>query len=127
MRTTASTSVAEGLIARLQALLRLIDRTAASRNLTIEVILGTLCPLTKAWTKDPVSDVLIDAVAQHNAFIVSRIPTMAFSNISVKIVDQYSATVGKLADGVHPDSAGFDAMARYEVRCDHGERAGSSP
>jgi len=104
--------VAEGMIARLQALLRLIDRTAASRNLTIEIVLGTLCPLTKAWTKDPVSDVLINGTLQYNDFIISRVPSMVFSNISVKVVDHYNATIGKLADGLHPDSAGFAAMAQ---------------
>jgi uncharacterized repeat protein (TIGR02543 family) len=104
--------VAEGCIARLKALLRLIDDTAAAQNLRIEVILGTLCPLTKAWAGDAVSNVLINEVVEYNDFISSVIPTMVFSNISVKIVDQHSATVGKLSDGLHPTSAGYAAMAQ---------------
>jgi len=104
--------VAEGMIVRLQALLRLIDSLATDRNLRIKVILGTLCPLTTAWTGDPVSSVLINEVVEYNNFISSTIPPMAFSSISVNIVDQYNATVGKLADGLHPNSAGYSAMAQ---------------
>lgn len=104
--------VAEGMLARLQALLREINSLATSRNLRIDVILGTLCPLTKAWTGDPVSDVLLGEVDQYNGFIKTVIPTMSFSNISVKVVDQNTATLDKLADGLHPNSAGYSAMAQ---------------
>jgi len=103
--------VAEGMIARLQALLRLIDSLAADRNLRIEVILGTLCQLTKEWRGDPVSDVLLGEVREYNSFIKSVIPAMVFSNISMKIVDHFSPTSGRLADGLHPNSAGYAAMA----------------
>jgi uncharacterized repeat protein (TIGR02543 family) len=103
---------AEGMLARLQALLNSINSLAASRNLRIEIILGTLCPLTKAWTGDPVSDVLLNEVAQYNGFINSVIPTMSFSNLSVKIVDQNTATLGNLADGLHPNGIGYTNMAK---------------
>jgi lysophospholipase L1-like esterase len=104
--------VAEGMIARLQALLRLIDSLAADQNLRIEIMLGTLCRPTKAWKGDAVSDVLINEVVQYNNFISSVISTLVFSNISVKTVDQYGPTNGKLADGVHPNSDGYAAMAK---------------
>lgn len=116
--------VAEGCIARLQALLRLIDVTAASRDLRIEVFLGSLCPLTKDWKGDPVSDVLISEVLQLNQFINTLIPGMSFTNISVTVVDLYAATRGNLADGLHPNKEGYAAMARawYEA-----VRVSSSP
>jgi lysophospholipase L1-like esterase len=104
--------VAEGNIERLQALLRHIDSLANSRDLQIEVILGTSGPLTTAWKGDAVSNVLINEVLQYNSLINSVIPSMVFSKISVKIVDQYGAMLGRLADGVHPNSAGYAAMAQ---------------
>jgi Ca2+-binding RTX toxin-like protein/lysophospholipase L1-like esterase len=104
--------VAEGNIVRLQALLRLIDSLASSRNLQIEVVLGTIGPLTTAWRGDSVSSVLINEVLQYNSLINTMIPSMVFSNISVKVVDQYRAMLGRLADGVHPNSAGYAAMAQ---------------
>jgi Ca2+-binding RTX toxin-like protein len=104
--------VAEGNIVRLQALLRLIDSLASSRNLQIEVVLGTIGPLTTAWRGDAVSSVLINEVLQYNSLINTMIPSMVFSNISVKVVDQYRAMLGRLADGVHPNSAGYAAMAQ---------------
>ena len=104
--------VAEGMIARLQALLNSINSLATSRNLRIEVILGSLCQLTKEWKGDPISDVLLGEVREYNNFIRSVIPTMVFSNISVKTVDQFSPTSGKLGDGLHPNSDGYAAMAQ---------------
>ena len=104
--------VAEGNIARLQALLRLIDTLASDRNLQLELILGTTGPLTTAWKGDAVSGVLMNEVLQYNQLINTMVPSMVFSNISVKIVDQYSAMLGRLADGVHPNSAGYSAMAQ---------------
>jgi acetyl esterase/lipase len=105
--------VAEGMIARLQALLRSIDGLAASRGLRIEVLLGTLCRPTAAWKGDAVSDVLIAEVGEYHAAITrSVIPAMTFSNISVKVVDQLAPANGKLGDGLHPDEAGSAAMAR---------------
>lgn len=105
--------VAEGMIARLQALLRSIDSLAASRGLRIEVLLGTLCRPTAAWKGDAVSDILIAEVGEYHAAITrSVIPAMRFSNIGVKVVDQLAPTNGKLGDGLHPDAAGSAAMAR---------------
>jgi len=104
--------VAEGCITRLQALLRLINNTAASNDLQIQVIIGTLCPLTKQWKGDPVSDVLVNAVVEYNGFICDDIPTMTFTNLSVTIVDQHNATADKLSDGLHPNRVGYEAMAR---------------
>jgi lysophospholipase L1-like esterase len=103
--------VAEGMIARLNALLQRIDSLAAARNLRIEVMLGTLCRPTKQWTGDAVSDVLIEEVNQYNTHISKVIPTMKFSVIQVKPVDQYTATNGKLADGIHPNKEGYERMA----------------
>lgn len=103
--------VAEGSIARLQTLLQTIDSLAVSRNLQIEVILGNLCPLSTAWTGDAVSSILINEVAEYNQLVNSVIPTVVFENIRVKVVDQYTATIGKLADGLHPDTTGYAAMA----------------
>ncbi len=56
--------VAEGCIARLQTLLRLINSKAASNDLRIEVIISTI------------------------------IPTMTFTNLDVKIVDHHATTAG---------------------------------
>jgi lysophospholipase L1-like esterase len=104
--------VAEGCITRLKALLRLINSTAAANELQLEVILGTLCPLTTKWDGDPVSDVLIDAAMKYNTFISTEIPTMTFTNLGVRIADHHTATVGKLSDGLHPNQEGYEAMAR---------------
>jgi len=105
--------VAEGMIARLQALLRSIDSLAADHDLRIEVLLGTICPPTKEWNGDAVSDVLIAEVEEYNAAIATTvIPAMAFSNIGVKVVDQVAPTDGKLGDGLHPDRAGSASMAK---------------
>lgn len=104
--------VAEGCLARLQALLRLINSKAASNDLRIEVLIGTLCPLTKDWKGDPVSDVLINEVMEYNKLISTVIPTMTFTNLDVKIVDHHAATAGKLADGLHPNRQGYEAMAQ---------------
>jgi lysophospholipase L1-like esterase len=104
--------VAEGCIARLQALLRLINSKAASNDLRIEVIIGTLCPLTKKWDGDPVSDVLINQVVEYNKLISTVIPSMKFTNLGVKVVDHHAATAGKLADGLHPNRKGYEAMAK---------------
>jgi arylformamidase len=104
--------VAEGMIARLNALLQRIDSLATARNLMIEVMLGTLCRPTKQWTGDAISDVLIGEVKQYDAHISKVVPALKFSNIRVKPVDQYSASNGKLADGVHPNIEGYERMAR---------------
>jgi lysophospholipase L1-like esterase len=104
--------IAQGCIQRLQALLRLIDRTAATNQLQIEVIIGTLCPLTKNWRGDPVSDVLIDQVVQYNHLIGEVIPSLTFTNLRVTIVDHHTASAGKLSDGLHPNREGYEAMAR---------------
>ena len=103
--------VAEGCIARLQALLRLINSTAASNKLRIEVMLGTLYPPTAEWDGDAVSDVLIKEVGEYNKHITTAVPTMDFSNITVRTVDMYGAIKGKLSDGLHPDAGGYAAMA----------------
>jgi len=105
--------VAEGMIARLKALLHRIDSLAFDRNLRIEVMLGTTCELTKAYVNDdPVSDILLGEVREYNNYIKTEIPPIVFSNISVKIVDLYTPTVGKLADGLHPNMEGFIGMAK---------------
>jgi len=104
--------VAEGMIARLNALLRQIDRLAGSNDLRIEVMLGTLCRPTKAWKGDALSDVLMAEVRQFDTHITQVVSAMVFSNISVKIVDQFTATNGKLSDGVHPSNDGYTAMAK---------------
>lgn len=93
-------------------MLRLINSKAASNDLRIEVIIGTLCPLTKDWTGDPVSDVLINEVMEYNKLISTIIPTMTFTNLDVKIVDHHAASAGKLADGLHPNRKGYEAMAQ---------------
>lgn len=104
--------VAEGMIARLNALLQRIDSLAAARNFRIEVMLGTLCRPTKQWKGDAVSDVLLAQVKQYDTHISKVIPTMKFSSIRVKPVDQTGSTNGKLNDGVHPTIEGFIAMAK---------------
>lgn len=103
--------VAEGCIARLQALLRLIDSNAASNKLRIEVMLGTLHPPTTEWDGDAVSNVLIEEVGKYNRFIITMVPTMVFSNITVRTVDIHGAINGKLSDGLHPDAGGYETMA----------------
>jgi arylformamidase len=104
--------VAEGMMARLNALLQRIDSLATARNLHIEVMLATLCCPTKQWKGDAVSDVLIEEVKQYDTHITKVVPTMKFTNIRLKIVDQTSSTNGKLNDGVHPTMDGFIAMAK---------------
>jgi hypothetical protein len=64
------------------------------------------------WKDDPVSDVLLEEVKEYNAYIKTEIPTMKFSNIRVKIVDQYTVPNGKLNDGLHPNMEGFIGMAK---------------
>jgi len=104
--------VTEGMIARLNALLQRIDSLAAARNLRIDVMLATLCRPTKQWKGDAVSDVLLEEVKQYDAHISKVVPTMKFSSIRVKPVDQTGSTNGKLNDGVHPTLEGFTTMAK---------------
>jgi acetyl esterase/lipase len=114
--------VAEGMIARLNALLQRIDSLATARNLHIEVMLATLCRPTKQWKGDAVSEILIEEVKQYDTHISKVVPAMKFANICLKIVDQTSSTNGKLADGVHPTMEGFTAMAKawyYAISVTH--------
>ncbi len=118
--------VAEGMIVRLDALLYQIDSLAVERNLRIEVVLGTLCQLTKAWKGDPISDVLLEEVTEYNNYIKNDVSKKVFSNITLKTVDQSSPTSGKLADGLHPNMEGFIAMAKawyYALTVTHSDVA----
>ena len=109
--------IAEGCLARLQALLHEIDTRAVSQGLQLEVLVSTIPPITKAWTGDAVSDVITNEVVQFNGLIRAAVPTNVFSNIMVKLVDQYTAQIGNQADGVHPNAAGYQAMGQvwYEA------------
>ncbi len=103
--------IAEGCIARLQALLAEMNTRAANLGLRIDVIVATLPKITKDWTGDTVSDGIINEILQYNQWIRTSLPAAGFSNLTLKAVDMEGPLAGKLADGLHPDAAGYDAMA----------------
>ncbi len=57
------------------------------------------------------SPVHTSEIAEYNAAIASAFAGASYSNIEVTVVDQNAPTVGKLADGVHPNATGFNDMA----------------
>ena len=104
-------SIADGCIARLQALLTEIERHAKTHGLRLEVIVGTIPRLSTEWKGDPVSEVVVQQGLRYNEWIRTRLPEMKFSQISIQVVDAEVALEGKLADFVHPSAAGYEAMA----------------
>ncbi|MEO7298212.1 MAG: Calx-beta domain-containing protein [Verrucomicrobiota bacterium] len=104
--------IAEGCIARLQELLKTINARAEAQGLQIEVIVAQITPMTTAWTGSAMSTVMINEGVQYNGYIASNLPTNVFSNITIKIVDQYTPLIGKLYDGIHPTAEGYQIMGQ---------------
>jgi lysophospholipase L1-like esterase len=104
-------AIADGLIARLQALLADINMRAAKHHLHIEVMVGTIPKLSKKWKGDAVSDVIVHQGLQYNQWIRTQLPAVTFPQLTIKVVDMEGPLNGKLADGVHPNADGYEAMA----------------
>lgn len=105
-------SIAEGCIARLQALLTEINTHAATHGLRFEVVVGTIPKLSTEWKGDPVSDVVVQQGLRYNGWIRTHLPEMKFPQLTIQVVDTEAALEGKLADFVHPNAAGYEAMAQ---------------
>lgn len=104
--------IAEGCIARLQALLGEINARAAGHGLRIEVVVGTIPGLSTGWKGDAVSEVTVRQGLRYNEWIRAELPASTFSHLTLKVVDMAGPLEGKLADTVHPNAAGYGAIAR---------------
>lgn len=101
---------------RLQALLHQVDASARAAALKLKVIVGTIPTFTADWNKpklrDPISLEMIQQVPVYNASIQALPGLKGFTNINVSSVDQQRAVGLNLADGLHPNARGYQAMAQ---------------
>ncbi len=111
VRSTDSNANRSGEAAteRLQALLNRINSLASSRGLKIKVILSQIPEITTAWTGDSVTSTTIAEAAEYRASM-SAIANQSYSQLTVSLVDNFSSTLGELADGVHPNAEGYEDM-----------------
>lgn len=104
--------IAESTFERLRFFLAQMDQNAHDSDLEIDVIIGTIPKVTDQWSKDPISSVMQDEIIEYNGFITEELPKYTYDNLSVSIVDQFSAIGSSLSDGLHPNSEGYAAMAQ---------------
>lgn len=101
---------------RLQVLLQQVDASARAAALKLKVIVGTIPTFTPAWNtpklRDPISAQMLEQVPVYNASIQALPAQKGFTNISVSSVDQQRAVGMNLADGLHPNAEGYQAMAQ---------------
>ncbi len=104
--------IAESTFERLRFFLAQMDQKAHDSDLEIDVIIGTIPKATDQWSKDTISSVMQDEIIEYNGFITEELPKYTYDNLSVSIVDQFSAIGSSLSDGLHPNSEGYAAMAQ---------------
>jgi lysophospholipase L1-like esterase len=101
---------------RLQGLLKQVDDSARAAALKLNVIVGTIPTFTNAWNqpklRDPISQEMRQQVEVYNSSIRALPSQRTFTNISVSSVDQQRAVGLNLADGLHPNEQGYQAMAQ---------------
>mgnify|MGYP005852019311 CR=1 FL=1 len=104
--------IGKGCIARLEALLRAIDARAAAHGMRLEVLVATMPIPTRQWTRDALSDVMLQGAREYNAWIVGELPGLSFEAVRIGVVDMAPRLEGLLHDGVHPRAEGHAAMAK---------------
>lgn len=108
--------IAESNFDRLQAFLEKVNERAEASGFSLQVILGTIPDISNVWNRnrlrDPISEVMRKEVRDYNDLIKTEVPSTRFSNLEVKVVDQFAAVGGALADGIHPNALGYQQMAR---------------
>ncbi|MCX5931074.1 MAG: hypothetical protein NTW83_04405, partial [Cyanobacteria bacterium] len=107
--------IAEANIDRLKAFLDEVNRLAALEELQLELIVATIPTITEAWNrerlKDPISSVMLQELREYNDFIRNTLPSLRFSQLRLRVVDQFKAIGSDLIDGLHPSSRAFERMA----------------
>ncbi len=95
--------IAEASFNRLEAFIERINTIARSRDLFLEVLIGTIPDISDTWNsnglKDPISDVMRQEVRQYNRWILEKFDKRVYSNIEVQAVDTFAAVGDSLADG----------------------------
>jgi lysophospholipase L1-like esterase len=87
----------------------------------IRVIVATIGPLSDAWPLDPVTPSLLDELAEFNDGLPALVLAQRASGQSIDLADAHAAISDDdpldgidqpyLADGVHPNAAGYDRLA----------------
>ncbi|WP_158218612.1 SGNH/GDSL hydrolase family protein [Synechococcus sp. 1G10] len=107
--------IGEAAIDRLRAFLDEVNRLASREGLQLELIVATIPDITQAWNrdrlKDPISSVMLQELRQYNDFIRDTLPDLRYSQLGLRVVDQFKAVGNDLIDGLHPSSQAFGRMA----------------
>ncbi len=107
--------IAEAAIDRLKAFLEEVNRLATQEGLRLELIVATIPDITEAWNrdglKDPISSVMLQELRDYNDFILDTLPDLRYSQLGLRVVDQFKAVGNDLLDGLHPSSQAFERMA----------------
>ncbi|EAQ74059.1 MULTISPECIES: SGNH/GDSL hydrolase family protein [unclassified Synechococcus] len=107
--------IAEASIDRLKAFLDEVNRLAAREELQLELIVATIPTITEAWNRDrlrdPISSVILQELREYNDFIRDTLPDLRYSQLRLRVVDQFKAVGNDLIDGLHPSSQAFERMA----------------
>ncbi len=107
--------IAEAAIDRLKAFLDEVNRLATQEGLRLELIVATIPDITEAWNrdglKDPISSVMLQELREYNDFIRDTLPDLRYSQLGLRVVDQFKAVDKDLLDGLHPSSQAFERMA----------------
>jgi Ca2+-binding RTX toxin-like protein len=109
------TRIAEAAIDRLKAFLDEVNRLASQEELQLELIVATIPDITEAWNrdglKDPISSVMLQELRDYNDFIRDTLPDLSYSQLGLRVVDQFKAVGNDLLDGLHPSRQAFERMA----------------
>ena len=98
--------------ARLEGLLRQINRNARGDNLELDVVVGTIPTQRSNPFGIPTSDTTRAQVKTFNRWIRRKLDgSDDYRNLQISVVDQFRAIGGRLSDGIHPSAAGYNAMA----------------
>ncbi|MCP9800767.1 SGNH/GDSL hydrolase family protein [Synechococcus sp. RedBA-s] len=107
--------IAEATINRLKAFLDEVNRLAARDALQLELIVATIPTITQDWNqdrlRDPISSVILQELREYNDFIRDTLPDLRFSQLRLRVVDQFKTVGNDLIDGLHPSSQAFERMA----------------
>ena len=103
--------LAESAFDRLTFFMNRMDQEANASGLELDVIVGTIPTVSDKWKKDPISNVTRDEILQYNNLIRDELSNRSFQQLTVSVVDQFTAIGSSLSDGLHPNSEGYAAMA----------------
>lgn len=108
--------IAEASFERLQAFIERVNQLSRSRNLLLDVVVGTVPDISDAWNssglKDPISEVMRQELRQYNRMILEGLGQNRYSNLQLEVVDTFAAVGTALADGLHPSAEGHRRMAQ---------------